>query len=202
MDVSPHLPSWHRGICRSLVSSSSECCSLRLRRLRTGVPHPPRSSASCWWSCSFTAFREIPFASSGLRRRSMPIAALVYTFALFPLSMVVIRRLEASTAESWLIVAFPAFLHRVGLYHSQPDARTRRALRPSRRYGGGILSAIRALKDRVAFKRGYRHPSLSSKQRRRNLCEQLFSDLQARSIPIRYTSKSFPCPCPRTMKSC
>lgn len=54
----------------------------------------------------FHSFREIPFASSGLRRRSMSIAALVYTFAIFPLSMVVIRRLEASTAESWLIVAF------------------------------------------------------------------------------------------------
>ena len=54
----------------------------------------------------FHSFREIPFASSGLRRRSMPIAALVYTFVLFPLSMVVIRRLEASVVESWLIVAF------------------------------------------------------------------------------------------------
>jgi hypothetical protein len=54
----------------------------------------------------FHAFREIPFASSGLRRRSMSIAALVYIFAIFPLSMVVIRRLEASAAESWLIVAF------------------------------------------------------------------------------------------------
>lgn len=55
----------------------------------------------------FHAFREIPFASSGLRRRSMPIAALVYTFAFFPLSMFVIRRLEASAIERWLIVAFP-----------------------------------------------------------------------------------------------
>jgi hypothetical protein len=54
----------------------------------------------------FHAFREIPFASSGLRRRSMPIAALVYTFVLFPLSLVIIRRLEASVVESWLIVAF------------------------------------------------------------------------------------------------
>jgi hypothetical protein len=54
----------------------------------------------------FHAFREIPFASSGLRRRSTPIAALVFTFVLFPLSMVIIRRLEASTAESWLMVAF------------------------------------------------------------------------------------------------
>jgi hypothetical protein len=54
----------------------------------------------------FHAFREIPFASSGLRRRSMSIATLVYTFAIFPLSMFVIRRLEASAAESWLIVAF------------------------------------------------------------------------------------------------
>jgi hypothetical protein len=54
----------------------------------------------------FHSFREIPFANSGLRRHSMPIAALVYTFVLFPLSMVVIRRLEASVVESWLIVAF------------------------------------------------------------------------------------------------
>jgi hypothetical protein len=54
----------------------------------------------------FHTFREIPFASSGLRSRAMPIAALVYTFAVFPLSMVVIRRLEASASESWLIVAF------------------------------------------------------------------------------------------------
>lgn len=54
----------------------------------------------------FHAFREIPFASSGLRRRSTPIAALVYTFVIFPLSMVIIRRFEASVVESWLIVAF------------------------------------------------------------------------------------------------
>ncbi len=54
----------------------------------------------------FHTFREIPFASSGLRRRSMSIAALVFIFAIFPLSMLVIRRLEASAAESWLIVAF------------------------------------------------------------------------------------------------
>jgi hypothetical protein len=54
----------------------------------------------------FHSFREIPFASTGLRRRSMHIAVLVYIFVVFPLAMVVVRRLEASAAESWLIVAF------------------------------------------------------------------------------------------------
>ena len=54
----------------------------------------------------FHAFREMPFASSGLRRRSMPVAALVYTFAIFPLSIIIVRRFESSAAGSWLTVAF------------------------------------------------------------------------------------------------
>jgi hypothetical protein len=54
----------------------------------------------------FHSFREMPFACSGLRRRSTPIAALVYTFVIFPLSIVMIQRVEASAANSWLIVAF------------------------------------------------------------------------------------------------
>lgn len=54
----------------------------------------------------FHSFREMPFASSGLRRRAMPIAALVYTFVLFPLSIAVIQRFEASAGNSWLVVAF------------------------------------------------------------------------------------------------